>query len=83
MPKKQTKAEKAAKRRRKEATARRLDAKPLTNLHLWAAMIDETAQAMRDMGMSEEVVNGWIYEQRPPVFDDYFERRQDYLDEED
>ncbi len=82
MPKKQTRAEKTAKRRRKEATARRLDAKPLTNLGLWAAMVDETARAMLDSGIPEEVVWGWIYEQRPPVFDDFFQRRQDYLDEE-
>ena len=82
MPRKPTKSEKAAKRRRKEATAKRLDAKPLTNLHVWAAMIDETARAMRDMGISEEVVNGWIYEQRPPVFDDFFQDREDYLEEE-
>lgn len=82
MPKKPTKSEKAAKRRRKEATAKRLDTKPLTNLHFWAACVDETARAMRDMGIAEDLVIGWIYEQKPPVFDDFFERRQDYLDEE-
>ena len=82
MPKKPTKSEKAAKRRRKEATAKRLDAKPLTKLGLWAAMVDETARSMMEAGIPEEVVWGWIYEQRPPTFDDFFERRQDYLEEE-
>lgn len=82
MPKKMTKAEKAAKRKRKEATAKRLDAKPLTNLQFWAACVDETAKAMLQMGIADEIVMGWIYEQKPPVFDDFFERRQDYLDEE-
>jgi hypothetical protein len=82
MAKKLTKAEKAAKRRRKEATAKRLDAKPLTNLHFWAASVDETAQAMIDIGINEDIVIGWIYEQRPPIFDDFFGNRRDYLDEE-
>lgn len=82
MPKKPTKAQKAATRRRKEAAARRTESKPLTNLQMWAASVDETAKAMRASGIDEEIVIGWIYEQKPPVFDDFFSDREDYLDEE-
>lgn len=77
MPKRLTKAEKAKIRRRKELSARKV--RPLTHIDFWAISVQEAAAAMRRAGIADEIVSGWIYEQKPdwmpqlnphPYFDD-------------